>query len=95
MGVYVRFLEGKPKRQLPWPFRGYIIIHLIDQLDNKNYYDRKIVYDETTDNVFDPLKAGSTESKGFGLPCFIALDDLYGRYILDDKLEFMVQRIVY
>ncbi len=85
--VYVPIMEGKYTADLKWPFTGKITIALLNQLEDRNHYEKTLEI-ETEDNA----QIGDD----WGYRMFISLHELgldpvkNTQYLKDDSLYFRV-----
>ena len=89
VSVFVSVARGKFDHSLKWPFRGNIIVKLINQKNDVESYKRTISFnDETPDEVAD----GEKSFIGWGLYTFVSHDYLEHntQYLKDGDLQFNI-----
>ena len=86
VSVYVKLLEGKNNKELPWPFVGNATFTLLNHLEDAYHYEHKV----------DITSASNIRPKGasYGFHLFISHSDLSHsgktQYLKDDTLCFRV-----
>ena len=89
LGVYL--INGEYDDQLEWPFRGDIIIQLLDQKGSENHFTRTI-FQATGDREKQNTEQNYETDiiNAWTIDQFKSLDELYSKYLCDDSLKFCV-----
>ena len=89
VSVYVSVARGKFDYSLKWPFRGNIIVKLINQKNDVESYKHTISFNDKTP---DEYAGGEKSSIGWGLDKFISHDYLERnrQYLKDGGLQFNI-----
>ena len=96
ISVDVHLMRGEFDDNLKWPFRGNIIIQLLNQLEDKGHYTRTLPFTDET-SAFN--RRVTTGERGLGYPTLIAHSDLNHnsaknrQYLKDDHLCFRVTKV--
>ena len=100
IAVSAYLMHGKNDDNLSWPFRGEVIITLLNQLEDKNHHKITVTYKEdTTTKANQRVVDNDRGSIGYGRIKFISHDQLgYDaakncQYLKDDCLYFQVTAI--
>ena len=56
--VYSCLLRGEYDDALKWPFRGTVVVQLLNQLSDDNHYDYVFDYSQASDSVSQRVKSG-------------------------------------
>ena len=48
VSVFIYLMKGENDAKLKWPFRGIVIVSLLNQLQNDNHHTYKIVFNKAT-----------------------------------------------
>ena len=99
VSVYIYLMKGENDAKLKWPFRGTVIVSLLNQLQNDNHHTQKIVFSEAT-----PIKSSGRVTKanraksGSGSGNFISNNALKPEegtsYLQEDCLYFRIDSIL-
>ena len=99
VSVYVYLMRGEFDDFLEWPFRGNIIVQLLNQLADKEHHSITISFtDKTPDQVAGRVTTGERGELGWGWgkPTFISHKELYkangAKYLQKDCLQFQVTK---
>lgn len=88
ISVSIHFAKGRYDRELQWPFKGSVIIRLLNQRADKMHYDVTIPFmDETPVNTRNIVTVGSMATWGWGCHTFLPHEDL--QYSVDENREFL------
>ena len=97
--VYVHLIRGQWDNYLKWPFRGDITIHVLNQIEDKEHYEKTINFtDNTPDDTAGRVTTGE-RAKGRGWPRFISHHALnYNeikscQYLKYDCLQFKISKV--
>ena len=96
VSVYAHLMRGEFDNSLKWPFRGDIIIQLLNQQKNKGHYEEIINFTDTTPDVAAGRVTGCVMNEGWGCLQFIPYDKLTydpatnRQYLCKDCLCFRV-----
>ncbi len=97
VSVFCVLEHGEYDGQLKWPFRGDIVIQLLNQSSNKGHYERTVTFDDRAgDNVAGRV-LGKDRAAGWGYHEFIAHTDLNAEnteYLKNDCLKFKISNVV-
>ena len=100
VSVRVHLMKGENDAKLEWPFKGQIIVRLLNWREDKQHIEKVINFSDD-----DPLQScsrvieGEKASIGLGYDRFVSHGDLdYGpeentEYLCDDMLCFQVYKI--
>ena len=95
LSVAVRLMRGEHDDQLKWPFRGAIMIQLLNQRRSGRNHERTIVFDDGLGDA-GSIDAGARvvgqeiATYGWGYGQFIAHPALYTKYLKNDCLNFRI-----
>ena len=94
VSVYVYIMRGEFDNRLDWPFRGSIVIKLLDQ-EKKEKEERKDYKKVLSFFCCDKKSRNSRVTNGdynsgWGYPTFISHDKLRPKYLKDDTLYFEI-----
>ena len=94
--VYSCLLRGEYDAGLKWPFRGTVVVQLLNQLSDDNHYDYVFDYSQASDRESQRVTSGETSARKSSstpdLP-FAALEynpSKKCQYLKDDCLKFRV-----
>ena len=97
--VFVYLMRGEWDNYLKWPFRGDITIHLFNQIEDKEHYEKTIHFtDNTPDDTAGRVMTGE-RALGWGWSRFISHDALnYNeakncQYLKYDCLHFKISEV--
>ena len=96
IAVYVQLMRGEFDSSLKWPFRGDVIIQLINQRQNKGHYENTIPFTDTTPDDNAGRVTDCVMNQGRGWPQFISYDKLTydpatdRQYLCNDCLRFRI-----
>ena len=98
MTVIVYIMRGEYDDNLVWPFRGDVILHLVNRKVDEGHVERTIHFnDSTPDDVAGRVMEGERAPRGWCLDQFISHSALgYGRnteFFDKDTLEFRVTSV--
>ena len=90
-------MRGKYDDQLPWPFRGEILVQILDQTTDKDegHHEGIISYNNSTSNEYAGRKYTpfpKSRNSGWGSVKFISHRDLQ-KYLKDDCLRFRIRDV--
>ena len=96
IGVYVHLMRGEFDNSLKWPFRGDIVVQLLNQQQNKRHFEKTIRFTDTTPDDNAGRVTDCVMNVGRGRSPFISYDQLtYDQftncqYLCDDCLRFRI-----
>ena len=97
ISVYAYLMRGAYDSELQWPFRGVVVVQLLNQCRNGGHYEKTIDFPETLDKqIGSRVTFGDKAVRGQGYSQFIAHIDLgYNptlntQYMKDNCLNFVV-----
>ena len=91
-GVFL--MQGEFDDQLQWPFRGDIIIQLLNQRGGWGHHEFILAFDDQTpDRAACRVTVGKRASMGWGVPEFISHDMLQPNYLQNDQLRFCISKV--
>ena len=101
LSVFVHLMPGEFDGFLKWPFRGEVMIHLLDPNEDGCYYTKIITYSEDTGDEYAARVTNSRgQAKGHGFRKFISHIKLERKYVKTDcivssqKSHFKIRIIV-
>ena len=78
MSIFTRLMQGPFDDYLEWPFRGDVMIQLVNQAGDHDHIERTIHYtDKTPDEAAGRVSGRERSKKGWGVHKVIACDALY------------------
>ena len=94
-------MRGEYDDQLPWPFRGEIVIELLNQKADTDHHERSIEYDDSVPKGHDEKITSSRRKRNFafGFDRFVSHDTIHSQcdptvqYLKDGCLKFRVREI--
>jgi hypothetical protein len=99
VSVHVHLMVGEWDERLQWPFKGEIVVELINRKANNNHYRQTISFDdygnqEARQRVVNgiPTNAGIINRMGQGGSNFIAHKDL-DDYLKEDSIKLCVREV--
>lgn len=87
MSVFIHLLPGEFDYKLKWPFRGTVVVDLLDQDDNEKVYSQVMDFTQANKEGCCKVTKGDFGS-GWGFPEFISQKKLSSNYLKDDTLYF-------
>ena len=101
ISVYVFLMKGDNDDNLKFPFKGRIVVTLLNQLEDRNHHTRELWSPDSnvSEEYSGRVTTGKRSDKGWGIPQFIPHDDLnYNsnkncQYLKNDCLFFRVDKI--
>ena len=101
ISVYVCLMKGDNDDNLKFPFKGHIVVSLLNQLEDKNHHIKKLWSPDSNvpEVVSGRVKTGERISKGWGHPDFLprnSLDynsDKNCQYLMKDCLFLRVDQL--
>ena len=96
ISVYTCLLRGEFDSQLRWPFRGTIVIELVNQLEDKEHYTHANSYTDITPDDRASRLTAREQALGWGQQQFMSHAELgFNRakncqYLRDDCLIFRI-----
>ena len=100
VSMYVSLMKGEYDDHLRWPFRGEVVVQLLNWLENKNHIEERIRFTEQAgDQVCHRVRAGTRAKVGRGRNQFIAhtemgLDPAMNtQYLFEDCMRFRVKKV--
>lgn len=77
LSIFMCMMKGLYDDELKWPFRGAITIQIVNQLENKNHYEKTFQFDSNTPKQDTVRVTNGERSKGgWGLAKLLAHDKL-------------------
>ena len=98
ISVYAYLMRGENDDQLAWPFSGSVTVELVNQLEDKNHYSKKILFHSDNTASKRPVDY-DIASSGYGHRCYISHSSLeYDannncQYLKNDCLIFRVKTV--
>ena len=100
ISLFVHLMKGENDTILPFPFRGDLLVQIVNQRENKNHAERLVEFNEKTDpkGEYGARLTGLTgllsgrQYRGFGFPNFLShkflkFDELHNtQYVSDDDI---------
>ena len=94
VGIALFMMPGDYDEILKWPFRGNIIIQLLNQLGDREHLVITIpVTDRSDDKFCSRVMLGERSPNGWGLSNFICHSDLLPTYLQNDCLKLCIKEI--
>lgn len=93
VSALLHMMRGNFDDQHKWPFRGIIVVQLLDQNGDKHWTKELHVTDDAPDEMANRVVDGERSRKGFGRFEFIKHDALGERYLKNNCLCFRVAQI--
>ena len=93
VSILLHMTKGKFDDLHQWPFRGIIVVQLLDQNEDKHWTKELHITDEAPDEMANRVIDGEMSKKGWGRFEFIAHDDLKKGYLKNNRLCFRVAQI--
>ena len=96
VSLYACLMHGDFDSWIKWPFRGTVLVLLVNQLEDKEHHSLIIPYTDQTPNDNAALVTDAVQSKGWGKQMFIPHTELglnqakNRQYLKDDCLVFHV-----
>ena len=97
VSVYVHLMRGEHDDWLVWPFRGNIIIQLLNQNSDRDHVRMTVSFDDPTVEVSQRVMARERAQKGRGYHkfiCHLKLQSTTTQYLKNDCLKFRVTKII-
>ena len=101
VSVFVCLMRGEHDDQLKWPFRGDIMIQLVNQMSDLKHSEMTIQYSSAAiaDGAAARVTSGERATKSWGIPKFISHDAVESttrttQYLHNDCLKWRVTKIV-
>ena len=93
ISVYIYMMRGEFDDQLPWPFRGDVVIRLVNQNTDSLHHQKTIKFTENTPDVCAGRVLDSEmSSDARGIPDYIHLSELLSKFLKNDSLVFRILR---
>jgi hypothetical protein len=94
ISINVYFMRGEFDREIPWPFRGELIIELVSHRKEVTSVRHAIRYTETTPRELSDkvVTGGDCAAVGKGVLKFIHLSELPTTFLENDCLRFKILR---
>ena len=100
VSMYVSLMKGEYDVHLCWPFRGEVIVQLLNWLENKKHIEERIRFTELAgDHVCHQVTVGTRAKVGRGRNQFIAHTDMghnptkNTQYLFEDCMRFRVKKV--
>ena len=99
ISVAVHLMRGEHDNHLKWPFRGDIIVQLLNQIEDKGHYKQTIPFTDNTPDIYAGRVTTGERADGWGKPCFISNHALnYNKakncqYFRCDCLHFQIIKV--
>ena len=101
VSVFVLLMKGDNDDNLKFPFKGRIVVSLLNQLEDKNHYTRELWSPDSDvpEVVSGRVETGERNGKGWGHPDFLSHNDVnYNsdknwQYLKNDCLFFRVDQL--
>ena len=97
MSVYVYLMRGEYDAQLQWPFKGVVVVRLLNQLRDGGHHEKAVDFlDSIEDHTSSRVTVGDKSMRGQGFSQFIAHISLKHdaersqQYLKDNCLKFMI-----
>ena len=88
LSVFVYLVRGEYDEELDWPFRGSVVVHLLNQRGDRGHYQKVIRFtDDTPAAVCNQVKEAEMAKEGNGPTQFISHADL--TYNAERDIEFL------
>lgn len=96
VSVFVNMMRGEFDNQLEWPFRGEIIVQLLNPNNDQRHCVRSFVYSDKklgTSDIANQVMKGDICFSGYGSPKFISHAELQQEYLKEDSFILRVQHL--
>ena len=91
ISVFVYFMKGEFDDFLNWPFRGVIVLQLVDQLKGVDHETYSLMYNDSVHDKFcSRVIYGHRSSDGWGKPSFLVHSQLSPKFLRNNTLQFQV-----
>ena len=97
VSAYVYLMRGEYDEDLKWPFKGVVVLRLLNQLHDRGHHEKTVDFlDSVEDCTCNRVTIGNKSMRGQGFSQFIAhislkLDEAQNQlYLKDDCLKFEV-----
>ena len=97
ISVYVCLMQGEQDDRLKWPFRGDIMIQLLNQKKDEGHCENTLHFDDKADDEVAGRVMGREHATGWGTSNFKAQNELNTEdkeYLKNDCLKFRVSKII-
>ena len=99
VSLYVNLMKGEYDNNLHWPFKGVVVVQLLNQRKDEGTFEEKILFTRDTASVAGRVIHGEVAASGLGISDFISHQQLgYNavkiiEYLRSDCLRFRVARV--
>ena len=91
ISVYVHMMRREHDDQLKWPFRGEIIIQLLNQERDEGHLERTLSFDDRTEDRSSGRVVGRERGSGWGYQQFTRTDhELFTNFCKNDRIIFRI-----
>ena len=88
VSVYVSLMKGENDAYIKWPFRGTVVIQLVNQREDKNHFEQEIIFSHETGNeAAGRVMEGELAESGLGVSTYIKHTDL--KYNVSKNIEYL------
>ena len=95
--VSINLMQGEYDDQLKWPFRGDIMIQLLNQSRDEGHWEKTVHFNDRIRDDLAGRVVGQERVSGLGYPTFIAHTELNTEnkeYLKNDCLKFRISEVV-
>ena len=90
LSLYVCIMKGKHDDFLKWPFRGSIVLQLVDQVQDMDHVKHTVKFSDDGSGEFSGRLTSGEVSGGWGILKFVSLDRLVPKYLHNDSILIKV-----
>lgn len=91
--LYVCIMKGKYDKLLKWPFKGLVVLQLLDQKSGTDHLVRTVDFHEGLNEKFSGRVQDSDMTGGWGILKFASIAELVPKYLRNDCLQIRVDRV--
>ena len=92
ISIYIHLMKGEFDDQLKWPFRGEVIVKLLNQKQDRGHHTGMVSL--TDDTPGGRVTEGERAKDGWGSSHFISYTDLQAKYLMNDCLRARIKKVV-
>ena len=92
VSVYLYFMRGEFDAELTWPFRGDILVELINQVAGPSHRKTLRYSNSTPKQCAERVVDGERATNSKGIADFIHLSELPTKFLKNDSLKFKILR---
>ena len=93
LSVFVHLMRGEFDDQLKWPFRGKIIVGLVNQEEDKDHVVETVIFTSSIPQEFCKRVVAEGPGRGWGYQQFLPIIELQPKYLRNDCIKLCVKRV--